>query len=134
MKTAIITVGLMAAATLAAAPAQADSLGAVCPDPLWMKISNDAATGQRMVCGGAYPDPTLRWISTAAGSMASNFNDLPTVGPAGSNCKGVPPMTFFGQTPDGYVVWCVPGPKVLLPGGGDYQQASTSPVWSLYSP
>ena len=53
-----------ALATCVAPPAHADTVGAVCPDSLWMKLTHDSATGQEMVCGGAYPDPHLTWQAT----------------------------------------------------------------------
>jgi hypothetical protein len=108
--------------------ASADTLGATCPDADWMKLSRDSSTGQEMVCAGAYPEPNLAWESTASG-RASGFANLPLVGKAGSPCSV--PASTFGQSSDGYVVWCSGG-RALLPGGRSMNV--TSPVWSLYSP
>jgi len=123
---AVIVFGL---AVVLAPPANADILGGVCPDALWMKLSKDSATGQEMVCGGSYPDKYLTWQSTAK-PPASGFANLPVVGAAGSSCSA--PSSTFGQSSDGYVVSCRGDGRALLPG----QRLVTvrGPVWSLYSP
>lgn len=120
---------LLVLAGVLAPPASADTLGAVCPDALWMKLSRDSATGQEMVCGGSYPDKYLTWQSTAK-PPASGFANLPVVGAAGSSCSA--PSSTFGQSSDGYVVSCRGDGRALLPG----QRPVTvwGPVWSLYSP
>lgn len=109
--------------------ASADTLGAVCPDALWMKLSTDSATGQKIVCGGTYPDKYLTWQSTAK-PPASGFANLPTVGAAGSPCSA--PNFTLGQSSDGYVVWCRTDGRALLP--GRQKVNAGGPVWSLYSP
>ena len=112
-----------------ASPASADTLGAVCPDALWMKLSRDSATGQEMVCGGSYPDKYLTWQSTAK-PPASGLANLPVVGAAGSSCSA--PNFTLGQSSDGYVVWCRTDGRALLP--GRQKVNAGGPVWSLYSP
>ena len=108
--------------------AHADTVGAVCPDSLWMKLTHDSITGQEMVCGGAYPDPHLTWQATGK-PPATLFANLPVVGAAGSPCNHA---EGFRQSSDGYVVECRSG-KVLLPGYSDFI-TSSSQVWGLYSP
>ena len=127
----LLASGLTVLGLGAAAPAAADTLGAVCPDSQWMKLSTDAATGQRIVCAGAYPDPVSRWESTSSG-RASNFNNLPMVGRAGSSCAGIPAFTL-GQSSDGYVVWCLSNGTAYFPGMIPVK-VSTDALWSLYSP
>ncbi len=122
-KLAAVTTALISSALWLAPAATADTLDAVCPDPQWMKVSTDAATGQHIVCAGKYPDPNLTWKAI--------FNDLPMVGAAGSSCAGMAPFTL-GQSSDGYVVWCYSGGTALMP--GMKQVDVSSPVWSLYSP
>jgi hypothetical protein len=128
MKLPFIAVGALAAGLITAPTINADTLGAVCPDRLWMKLSTDANTGQRIVCAGAYPDPILTWESTASGRV-SNFNSLPMVGATGSSCAGIPSFTF-GESSDGYVVWC--STAGYLPGGS--RVSGNGPEWVLYSP
>ena len=106
----------------------ADSVGAICSDSLWMKLSHDSTTGQEMVCGGAYPDPYLTWQVTGK-PPATLFANLPMAGAAGSPCNHA---EGFRQSSDGYVVECRSG-KVLLPGHSDFI-TSSSQVWGLYSP
>lgn len=128
---AVVTTALLGSAlSLAPAATADDTLGAVCPDSQWMKLSTDAATGQRIVCAGAYPDPNSTWETTASG-RASSFNELPMVGAAGSSCAGMAPFTL-GESSDGYVVWCRSEGTALLP--GKERVKVSSPVWSLYSP
>lgn len=113
-----------------AAPANADSLGAVCPDSLWMKLSRDSATGQEMVCGGTYPDKYLTWQSTAK-PPATGFANLPVInGAAGSPCSA--PSNTFVQSSDGYVVSCRRDGRAVLP--GQRLVSVGEPVWGLYSP
>jgi hypothetical protein len=111
-----------------ASTAIADSVGAICADSLWMKLSHDSATGQEMVCAGADPDTNLTWQATGK-PPATLFSDLPIAGAAGSPCNHA---EGFRQSSDGYVVECRSG-KVLLPGHSDFTNSSTK-VWSLYSP
>lgn len=106
----------------------ADTVGAVCPDSLWMKLSHDSVTGQEMVCGGSYPDPYLTWKATGK-PPATLFANLPVVGAAGTPCNH---QKGFWQSSDGYVVECRSG-SVLLPGQKDFTKSETQ-VWSLYNP
>lgn len=107
--------------------AHADILGSICADGLWMKLSHDSATGQEMVCGGAYPDPHLTWKATGK-PPATLFANLPVAGAAGSPCNRV---EGFRQSSDGYVVECRSG-RVFLP--GQREIATNTPVWGLYEP
>jgi len=80
-----------------------------------------------MFCAGTSHALTWQpWTKAAWGTLTP-------VGPAGSPCTAT---TFtFGQSSDGYVVWCVGPPQstvALLPGGRTLNPST--PVWSVYSP
>lgn len=130
----IITRGIAAPAAFAAllvSPpvASADTVGAPCPD--WMKIGTDSSTGQQMFCAApSIPARDLTWQPWSKGAWGS----LPVVGPAGSPCTA--PTFTYGQSSEGYVVWCAGPPQItiaLLPGGRQINNLKT-PVWSVYSP
>lgn len=121
--TSMVLIGL---ALVSAPVASADTVGDPCPD--WMKIGTDSSTGQQMFCAApSTPAHALTWQPWSK----AGWGTLTPVGPAGSPCT-VPNYTF-GQSPDGYVVWCYQGTQALLPGGRTLQNPST-PVWSVYSP
>jgi hypothetical protein len=118
------------AALLMSAPvASADAVGDLCPD--WMKIGTDSSSGQQMFCAApSTPAHALTWQPWSKAAWGT----LTSVGPAGSPCTA--PTFTFGQSSDGYVVWCAGPPQstvALLPGGRTLQNPST-PVWGVYSP
>ena len=126
-----ICLGTATVLALTGAPlAVADSLGGTCADVLWMKLSTDAATGQGLVCAGAYPAKSLTWQAVGQ-PPATAFVNLPVVGAVGSPCNA-PPMSTLAQSSDGYVVWCRYDGRALLP--GKQKVAVSNPAWSLYSP
>jgi hypothetical protein len=95
----------------------------------WMKIGTDSATGARMFCAAppGTDDSQLTWTAWSSGA----WGDAPAVGPVGSSCGTLPTFTF-GQSSDGYVVWCVRDQQTLLP--GNQTGYASTPTWSLYSP
>jgi hypothetical protein len=115
---------------VATAPiASADRLGEPCDD--WMKLSADAVTGEQMVCSAAGSPATELWWRVAA-EAGSDWGDLPNVGAAGTPCSA--PPYEFGQSPDGYVVWCVHDHSTLLLPGERRVNHTGSPAWSVYAP
>ena len=123
--------------TVTAAPTTSTSevpvgprVGEECFD--WMKVSNDSATGQEMICSG-YPDerPKMTWVS-AHESLVATIAAAPRVGKTGSRCSE-PPYTF-GRSSDGYIVWCYSGDRALMPGLKWLSTPDRRSVWALYSP
>jgi hypothetical protein len=109
--------------------ASAERLGEPCND--WMKLSTDRVSGEQMVCAAAGSPATELWWRVAA-EAGSNWGDLPHVGAAGTPCSA--PPYEFGQSADGYVVWCLYDYSTLLLPGERQIGHSGTPAWSVYAP
>jgi hypothetical protein len=121
--TALASCSLLAAALTFCPVSAADTLGDPCSD--WMKISRDSATGLEMVCGPkTSPAGQLNWV--APRTMPGGVHV------AGSPCP-VEPHHVLARSTNDYVIWCVTGNHVYLPGGVTITNPP-QPIWALYSP